>query len=59
MSKTSDPLSWVEKAEEDFALARSSLRRKKSLLTGACFHAQEALEIAKTVRRFARGFLGI
>ncbi|MFZ5820956.1 MAG: HEPN domain-containing protein [Chloroflexota bacterium] len=44
MSKTNDPLSWAEKAEEDFTLAKSSLRRKKPLLTGACFHAQQCAE---------------
>jgi HEPN domain-containing protein len=44
MSKISDPLAWVEKAEEDFALARSALQRKKPLPAGACFHAQQCGE---------------
>jgi HEPN domain-containing protein len=34
----------VEKAEEDLALARSALRRKKPIITGACFHAQQCAE---------------
>lgn len=32
------------KSREDFALARSALRRKKPLITGACFHAQQCAE---------------
>jgi HEPN domain-containing protein len=44
MSEISNPRAWVEKAEEDFALAKSSLRRKKPLITGACFHAQQCAE---------------
>jgi len=44
MNEASNPLAWVEKAEEDFALAKSALQRKKPLLTGACFHAQQCAE---------------
>ncbi len=44
MSEINDPHAWVEKAEEDFVLARSALRRKKPLITGACFHAQQCAE---------------
>jgi HEPN domain-containing protein len=44
MSEINNPHAWVEKAEEDFALARSALRRKKPLITGACFHAQQCAE---------------
>lgn len=44
MNETNDPLAWVEKAEEDFLLARSALQRRKPLLTGACFHAQQCAE---------------
>jgi HEPN domain-containing protein len=44
MNETNDPHAWVEKAEEDFVLAKSSLRRKKPLLSGACFHAQQCAE---------------
>lgn len=44
MSEASDPLAWVERAEEDFALARSALKRKLPLAYGACFHAQQCAE---------------
>lgn len=44
MSEINNPSAWVEKAEEDFVLARSALRRKKPLVTGACFHAQQCAE---------------
>ena len=35
---------WVERAEEDFAIAVSALRRKNPLLYPACFHAQQCAE---------------
>jgi len=44
MSEINDPRAWVEKAEEDFTLAQSAIRRKKPLITGACFHAQQCAE---------------
>jgi len=44
MSEINNPHAWAEKAEEDFTLARSALRRKKPLITGACFHAQQCAE---------------
>ncbi|MBI5838924.1 MAG: HEPN domain-containing protein [Chloroflexi bacterium] len=44
MSETNNPRAWVGKAEEDFALAKSALQRKKPLPTGACFHAQQCAE---------------
>jgi len=44
MSGINNPNAWVEKAEEDFALATSALRRKKPLIAGACFHAQQCAE---------------
>ena len=44
MSEITDPQAWLEKAEEDFVLAWSALRRKKPLITGACFHAQQCAE---------------
>jgi len=44
MSEINNPRAWAEKAEEDFALAQSALRRKKPLITGACFHAQQCAE---------------
>jgi HEPN domain-containing protein len=44
MSDAADPMAWVEKGEEDYAIVRSSLRRKKPLLYGACFHSQQCAE---------------
>ncbi|HEX5836905.1 MAG TPA: HEPN domain-containing protein [Anaerolineales bacterium] len=44
MSEINNTAAWVEKAEEDFLLAQSALRRKKPLVTGACFHAQQCAE---------------
>ena len=35
---------WVEYAEEDFAAARSLMRRKTPLVRPACFHAQQCAE---------------
>ncbi|MEI7989561.1 MAG: HEPN domain-containing protein [Chloroflexota bacterium] len=35
---------WIERAEEDYTLARTSLQRKKPLLNGAVFHAQQCVE---------------
>ena len=31
MSEANNPLAWVERAEEDFILARTALRRKQPL----------------------------
>ncbi len=39
-----DPAAWVEKAEEDYAIARLAIRRKRPFLYGACFHAQQSAE---------------
>jgi HEPN domain-containing protein len=44
MSDVNDPMSWVAKAEEDYAVARLSLRRKKPFTYSACFHAQQCAE---------------
>lgn len=44
MTEASDPLAWAARAEEDFVLARSALRRKQPLTSGACFHAQQCAE---------------
>jgi len=44
MSDAADPKAWVEKAEEDYAVVRSALRRKKPLLYAACFHSQQCAE---------------
>jgi HEPN domain-containing protein len=44
MSDPTDPLAWVHRAEEDWLLARSALRRKVPLIYGATFHAQQCVE---------------
>jgi len=44
MSEVNDPRAWVERAEEDFELVRTSLRRKKPFAASACFHAQQCAE---------------
>jgi len=44
MSVPRDVLGWVARAEEDFLLARSCLRRVTPLTVGACFHAQQCAE---------------
>lgn len=44
MNEINNPRAWAQKAEEDFILAQSALRRKKPLVTGACFHAQQCAE---------------
>lgn len=44
MNAPGDVAPWVAKAEEDFVIAESCLRRKKPLTYGACFHAQQCAE---------------
>ncbi len=44
MSRPSEVLEWVDRAEEDYQLARASLQRKKPLIYGATFHAQQCAE---------------
>jgi len=44
MSDPTDPLSWVAHVEEDYAVARSALRRKPAFTYTACFHAQQSAE---------------
>jgi HEPN domain-containing protein len=44
MSVPSSVLGWVPRAEEDFVLARSCLRRSKPLTVSAAFHAQQCAE---------------
>jgi HEPN domain-containing protein len=55
MSDSTDPLAWVARAEEDFALARSALRRKVPLTYGATFHAQQGAEKYLKALLLARG----
>ncbi len=44
MNDPTDPLAWTMRAEEDYTLAQSALRRKKPLTYGAAFHAQQCAE---------------
>lgn len=44
MSGVTDPLAWIERAEEDYTVARASLRRKTPLVRSACYHAQQCAE---------------
>jgi HEPN domain-containing protein len=44
MISTSNPVEWVNRAEEDYQLLRISLRRKLPLTYGATFHAQQSAE---------------
>jgi HEPN domain-containing protein len=44
MPDSTDPLAWVARAEEDYALGRSALRRRLPLTYGATFHAQQCVE---------------
>jgi hypothetical protein len=44
MSESTDPLAWIHRAEEDWLLACSALRRKVPLIYGATFHAQQCAE---------------
>jgi HEPN domain-containing protein len=44
MSDEHDPLAWVQRAEEDYAVAQSSLRRKRPFTYIACFHAQQCAD---------------
>jgi HEPN domain-containing protein len=55
MNDLTDPLAWVARAEEDYALARSSLRRRNPLTYGATFHAQQCAEKYLKAILVARG----
>jgi HEPN domain-containing protein len=44
MSVITDPLAWVQRAEEDFSTARYALQRKTPATYIACFHAQQRAE---------------
>ena len=44
MSGLDSALDWAEYAEEDFVMAKSALRRRKPLVTAACFHSQQCAE---------------
>ena len=55
MSDPTDPLAWVVRAEEDYALARSALRRKRPLTYGVTLHAQQCAEKYRKALLVARG----
>ncbi len=55
MSAPTEVLGWVARAEEDFTLARSALRRKRPLMYGATFHAQQCVEKYLKALLVARG----
>src|SRR5215216_6943426 len=44
MNVSDEVSNWVEYAEDDFAVAKSSLRRTKPLPTPSCFHSQQCAE---------------
>jgi HEPN domain-containing protein len=44
MSEPTNPLAWVQRAEEAYAIAAASVRRKQPWTYGACFHAQQCAE---------------
>ena len=55
MGDPSDPLAWAARAEEDYALARSALRRKLPSTYGTTFHAQQCAEKYFKALLVARG----
>ena len=55
MPDATDPLAWVARAEEDYALARSALRRQVPLTYGTTFHAQQCVEKYLKALLVARG----
>ncbi len=44
MSDVNDPMSWVEYADNDLAIARAALRRREPFAHISCFHAQQCAE---------------
>jgi len=44
MNVSDEVSNWVEYAEDDFTVAKSSLRRTKPLTTPSCFHSQQCAE---------------
>lgn len=44
MNEPNNVSAWIERAEEDIAIASSALRRKNPLIYPACFHAQQRAE---------------
>jgi len=50
MSETNNFLAWIERAEEDYAIAKYALRRKNPLLYPTCFHAHQYNDYSVQVR---------
>jgi len=44
MNVSNEVKEWVEYAEDDFTVAKSSLRRTKPLTAPSCFHSQQCAE---------------
>jgi HEPN domain-containing protein len=44
MSDPGNALEWVNYAEEDLIVAKSTLRRKQPLTSASCFHSQQCAE---------------
>lgn len=44
MSDATDPLEWAAKAEGDYTMMLSAMRRKEPVTFAACFHAQQCAE---------------
>jgi hypothetical protein len=67
MSNENDPLAWVERAEEDYAMVQDDLSILLSYAVRVRYpgedptpeEAREALDIARSVRRVARKFLSV
>ena len=57
MPDSTDPRAWVTRAEEDYALALSAIRRRVPLTYGATFHAQQCVEKYLKALLMARGQL--
>lgn len=61
--RESDPLDWVAKAEGDLDMARRALRGSVDVRypgeEPSLEEARQAIGIAKTVRAFARRWLGL
>jgi HEPN domain-containing protein len=60
MPDSTDPLAWVARAEENYALERLAAYAVQVRYPGedpSVQEAQEALQVARVVRRFARKLL--
>lgn len=44
VDEVTDPMAWVQHAEDDYSTSLSALRRKRPMTTIACFHIQQCIE---------------